>query len=369
MSKRYINPFRPTAGAEPPALIGRGSILSDFEAGLEGGVGAPARLMRITGPRGSGKTVLLTELSERAKALGWTTVDVTAGPRLLGELMHELVPSSAVAKMEATAGVGVASGSVEMSVKDPSLRDLMRSRTQAANGLLITIDEVHDAQHDDMQYIASSIQHLIREKTNVALVFAGLPSGVMDLINGKAMTFLRRAVGVELRLIGEAEIGISLRKSFAQTKLTLEGDVMKKAAAATGGYAYLIQLVGFYVWEQANAHRGSSAVVTATDVEDGTAIALEQFHQAVFEPAISGLSLSAMEYLLAMTEDRAASSTQAVAERLGKSQSSASTLRRALLQKQIIQPSARGFVEFAIPFLGDYLKGHREELLARYGIA
>ena len=50
-----VNPFRPTAGAEPPVLIGRDKVIRDFSNGLREGVGAPARLMRITGPRGSGK--------------------------------------------------------------------------------------------------------------------------------------------------------------------------------------------------------------------------------------------------------------------------------------------------------------------------
>ena len=61
------NPFTPAAGAEPPTLIGREDVLFDFEESLLAGVGAPARLMRIAGPRGSGKTVLLNKLSEIAR--------------------------------------------------------------------------------------------------------------------------------------------------------------------------------------------------------------------------------------------------------------------------------------------------------------
>ena len=49
------NPFRPTAGAEPPRIIGRDDIALEFTESLNAGIGAPARLMRIAGPRGSGK--------------------------------------------------------------------------------------------------------------------------------------------------------------------------------------------------------------------------------------------------------------------------------------------------------------------------
>lgn len=51
------NPFKPTAGKRPPMLIGRESVIEDFEEGLDNGAGAPGRLMLITGNRGCGKTV------------------------------------------------------------------------------------------------------------------------------------------------------------------------------------------------------------------------------------------------------------------------------------------------------------------------
>lgn len=47
-----VNPFKPTAGGEPPLLIGRDRIIRDFEKGLDNGVGAPGRIMLVTGARG-----------------------------------------------------------------------------------------------------------------------------------------------------------------------------------------------------------------------------------------------------------------------------------------------------------------------------
>ena len=57
-----INPFKPTAGKMPPILIGRQSIIEDFSEALTNGVGAPGRIMLVTGARGTGKTVMLTEI-------------------------------------------------------------------------------------------------------------------------------------------------------------------------------------------------------------------------------------------------------------------------------------------------------------------
>ncbi len=37
------NPFKPTAGKRPPILIGRESVIEDFEEGLDNGAGAPGQ--------------------------------------------------------------------------------------------------------------------------------------------------------------------------------------------------------------------------------------------------------------------------------------------------------------------------------------
>ena len=67
------NPFKPTAGKRPPVLIGRESVIEDFEEGLDNGAGASGRLMLLTGNRGCGKTVLLrgaAASSQRARMGG-----------------------------------------------------------------------------------------------------------------------------------------------------------------------------------------------------------------------------------------------------------------------------------------------------------
>lgn len=60
------NPFKPTAGKTPPMIIGREDVLEEFNEGLINGPGAPGRLMRIAGVRGTGKTVLLDECARLA---------------------------------------------------------------------------------------------------------------------------------------------------------------------------------------------------------------------------------------------------------------------------------------------------------------
>lgn len=70
-----VNPFKPTAGKMPPILIGRQDIIDDFSEALGNGVGAPGRIMLVTGQRGFGKTVMLTEFRRIAKARHWEAIN------------------------------------------------------------------------------------------------------------------------------------------------------------------------------------------------------------------------------------------------------------------------------------------------------
>ncbi len=360
------NPFCPTAGAIPPRIIGRDDLVLEFIEGLNAGVGAPARLMRITGPRGSGKTVLLCDLRDKAEGLGWRAVVISAAPGLVDDLRHQLTDSSPVKSASVGVNLGAVSARAEMATAEQDLRALMKTVARSCKGLFIAVDEVQDAPVDEMRKIASTVQLLIGERVNVALAFAGLPTGVMDLINGKALTFLRRALPEELGPINQVEVAVSLQDSFAATGLELEGDGLAEVARATKGYAYLIQLIGYYVWQRANLHRDKSAVVGEADIETGIAIASARFHDVVHEPAIARLCLSDIKYLMAMCEDKRVSKSADIAKRMGKRTSEISSIRARLLQREVIQAPQRGYVEFAVPDLAEYLRENREEILSRY---
>lgn len=367
MSQTLINPFRPTPGAEPPQLIGRENVIADFQNGLVGGVGAQGRLMRITGPRGSGKTALLTELAQIARDAGWKTVSVSAGKELINDVIHELLPQFQIEEANISGKALFASGEASIKTKTPTLRDLLRDASEKDRGVLVTVDEIQDAQEEDVRLIASTVQLLTGEKRDIAFVFAGLTTGVMDLINGKAMSFLQRAQPEDLTEINNLEVKLSLNDSFRESGLSLEGDELDQVAKATHGYAYLIQLVGFYVWDRANKHRNGSITVSNEDVENGIALATNRFHETVHEPAISKISQKAMEYLIALANHDGATSTKQLATELGKKPSSVTYVQRLLIQRQIIERTARGYVDFSIPLLREYLREARDEILERYG--
>lgn len=188
----------------------------------------------------------------------------------------------------------------------------------------------------------------------------------MDLINGKALTFLRRALPEDLAPINRVEVALSMGDSFVATGLTIEDNLLSRAAKATKGYAYLVQLVGYSIWQRANLHRAKSAIVSERDVTEGIALAEARFHDVVHEPAVSGLGPNEIKYLLAMCEDKQQSKSAEIAKRMGKKTNEVSSIRAKLLQREVIQAPQRGYVQFAVPDLDIYLRENAEEILERF---
>ena len=82
------NPFTPTFGSVPPFLAGREHILRDINRGFINGPGDPNLSTIFTGARGTGKTALLSLLSETALEHGWIAANVSAMPGMLEDIIE-----------------------------------------------------------------------------------------------------------------------------------------------------------------------------------------------------------------------------------------------------------------------------------------
>ncbi|WP_257158430.1 ATP-binding protein [Corynebacterium cystitidis] len=66
--------FDNVPGASPKVWAGRATVLNEFSTALESGPGYSNRSLIISGSRGIGKTVLLTELEDLARTRGWVVI-------------------------------------------------------------------------------------------------------------------------------------------------------------------------------------------------------------------------------------------------------------------------------------------------------
>ena len=68
-----------------------------------------------------------------------------------------------------------------------------------------------------------------------------------------------------------------------------------------------------------------------------------------------------------MSKNPGASSTASIAKALGKTASSASSVRASLIKRQVIEQTAKGYVDFSIPYMRQYLIDYRDDIMSRYG--
>lgn len=372
------NPFKPTAGKVPPVLIGRQSVIDDFTEGLENGAGAPGRLMLVSGQRGYGKTVMLTELARAAQARGWSVVSETASYGMCDRLVDALAPSgmkvqsASISPSVGIAGVVNASlGNVSFSSPELGARTLRTAinerlkKEKKGKGIMFAIDEAQAASMADMTALATAFQHAIAdqdmtdapdvEKRGVALVFAALPSIVDDLLDNKVLTFLRRGQRQYLAEVRTPDVRSAYVETVRKAGKRISGDVALEAALAAGGHPYLVQLVGYYTWRASDA-RGSDAI-EARDVQQGAVDALLAFYEAVCAPLYYGLRSPQRLFIEAMALDEGRPTRMAdVIERTERTQSWASKYRASLIRERVIEAAGYGLVRFATPHLGDYIR-------------
>lgn len=81
-----------------------------------------------------------------------------------------------------------------------------------------------------------------------------------------------------------------------------------------------------------------------------------KLRQLVHEPAVADLSEKDRDFLSAMAEDEGPSSICSIAERLAVSSQYVNRYRERLLLNQMIYSPQRGYVDFALPYLREYMR-------------
>ena len=358
------NPFRPTAGAEPPRLVGRAGLLDEFEYGLRIRSGAPGLLTIFTGARGVGKTVMLGEAEDAARGAGWAVISETATRGFLGrigEVMRQLTEelgSGPAGRRITSIGLGGFSVHTELPPEQQTGwrqlgEQLLRLLDAQRTGLAITLDEIHGANRDELSQLAASVQHFIRAGLPVALVFAGLPAAVSDLLDEGVATFLRRADRIDLHAAAVEEVAASYREVFAALAHPIDPKLLHDAAAATGGYPFLIQLVGYHLWQIAES---ADRPLGDEEVRLAVAAARRRNTRMVIEAALASVSPKDREFLQAMAEDDGPSRTADIGQRLGDARNTVGNYRARLIDAGLIEPVGHGLVNFAIPGLREHLQ-------------
>ncbi len=244
----------------------------------------------------------------------------------------------------------------------PSLRSQIELLTdllaENETGLLITLDEIHQHQKDELREFGAIVQHAFRESRELAFVAAALPAAVNDLLNDSVLTFLRRADRHHLERVQEDAARAALREPIQNAGRPVTPEALETMVTATRGYPFLIQLVGDQVWRKAADERS----IDLPSANAGVDAARRRLGQLVHAPALAEASDIDKSFLLAMSADDGPSQIRDVQARLGVDKNYASQYRLRLLALELVEPTGHGRLDFALPYLRDYLREHAASL-------
>ena len=303
----------------------------------------------VTGVRGSGKTVFMTDVSRRlARDSRWAIEELSIEQDLLVGLVARLSNQNSLSRLFLEAkidlsffGLGVhVRGAQPITDIGVALERMLRVLKRANRRLLVTIDEVVNNAH--MRSFASAFQILVRKDLPVFLLMTGLYENIENLQNEKTLTFLYRAPKIRLEPLGIRSIAANYAREFG-----IDRERAVKMAHRTNGYSFAFQLLGYLVWERKGL----------------TEQTLEEYKAQLFELSYDKIwnELSPGDRRIAYGIACAASpKVQDIRAFLGLESNQLSPYRRRLINKGVVDGTQRGRMSFTLPCFDEYV-------LERYG--
>jgi Cdc6-like AAA superfamily ATPase len=181
------NPYTLTFGREPARLISRDAILAQIEESFAGDPPSQ-QVFLITGVRGSGKTVLMTELSKRLRRGGkWVVVELNPERDMLQALAAKLSSDNGLASIFQSPKINLSffelglevSGAAPITDIEVALARMLEGIKKHGKKVLVTVDEVVSTQN--MRVFASTFQILMRQDLPIFLVMTGLYDNIRSL--------------------------------------------------------------------------------------------------------------------------------------------------------------------------------------------
>ena len=248
MNKR--NPYTINFGKIPKQYIGRDIIISEIVDALESD-DMEEQAFKITGIRGTGKTVTLTAIEKDLRENNnWIIVDLKSTSDITKDLIANLymltplVSKFIDANLNLSAfGIGVnVSQKSPVSSLDVALKKILQEINKKGKRVLVVIDEVRKTE--SLIDFIQEFQILIREDLPIFVLVAGLYEDIENIENTDGLTFFLRASKYEMKPLSLDII----RESYKAT-IGLDTKVATELADYTMGYAFAYQAFGKYMWE------------------------------------------------------------------------------------------------------------------------
>lgn len=345
---RKRNPYTLTFGKEPGQLIAR---VAQSQQVIDSFTEEPStqQVYMITGIRGTGKTVFMTETARKiASQKDWINVELNPERDLLASLAAKLSSENELARLFQSAEINLSFFGLGLEVKgaapiteiETALQKMLLSLKKKGKRLLISIDEVTNTPQ--MRAFAAAFQIFLRQDLPVFLLMTGLFENISSLQDEKSLTFLYRAPKIHL---GPLNIG-TIAEDY-RTILGLGEQEAMALAKLTKGYSFAFQVLGYFTWEN------------LTDPQESHRLARQYLDEYAYDKVWSELSRKDKEVLWGIAQVKSGRIAD-IRGLLGLSTNEFNPYRQRLIRKGIISGEEHGHVRLLLPFFDQYIFTHYE---------
>ncbi|MBQ9360849.1 MAG: AAA family ATPase [Lachnospiraceae bacterium] len=337
------NPYTLVFGKEPLEVIPR---LTEKNELIEAFLNDPPnqQIYMITGVRGCGKTVFMTEISKELRENDeWESIELSTSQNLLVTMAQILSKDKRFVKiLKQVGGISVAGFGIQLNESADSansqivIQEILEKFKKRNKKLLVCIDEV--VSNEYMKEFASVFQILLREDLPIYLIMTGLYDNINDLRNEKNLTFLYRAPEIKLRALNIGSIAENYEKN-----LEISQKEAMEMANLTKGYSFAFQVLGYFVFR----HNGN--------YKDALSEYRQYLEDYVYDKLWSELSGGDRKLLygIAVSEKGKAKD---IKEIIGWDNNQYTPYRDRLIKKMVVDGDRYGYLKITLPLFEEYVK-------------
>lgn len=348
------NPFTLTFGKSPLEPVERpvqtNEIIDTFTAEP-----VNQQMFLITGVRGSGKTVMMTEISRKLRIREeWVVIELNPSVDLLQGMLSKLNSNPVCAGIIKSAKIDLSfwefgvsiEGAAPITDAETAIIAILEKMKKNGKKLLVTIDEL--TNNEFMHVFAGSFQIFVRQDLPIFLLATGLYENIDELQNEKNLTFLYRAPKIQMKPLNQQAIIKKYMNIFQ-----IEREQAAQMAELTKGYPFAFQVLGYLTW---NNHGNYREV-------------LEEYEQYLSEFVYDKIwsELSRKDRVVARgIAETDSGKIKDIREHLGMETNQFNPYRKRLIKKGILSGEMRGYVYFTLPLFEDYVLENAEILQTFY---
>lgn len=344
MSNPYVIGFGMKPNQYVPRTMQREEIINAFN---NDNAVNPAYL--ITGVRGSGKTVMLDEISDKI-GHNWVVINLNSYSDLLQSLASKLYYHERLKKFFSHkkfefsfSGLSVA---VEENAPAPDyetvIEAMLKEVLKRELKVLVVIDEVTNTP--EMRRFASSFQLFIRENLPIRLLMASLPENIYDLTKERRSTFLVRTPRMTME-----PLNLSMIRHNYQRTLNVPQQIALQLASLTKGYSFAYQALGYVCW-------GRNVDPEAEEFEDILAEYDYYLQEYSYKKIWEVLSPIDRKVISAISIFGTTAKVKDIRNHLGMDSNKFTVYRSRIKNQGIIDTSSYGELSFSLPRFAEFVR-------------